>query len=114
MDVVFDGVGGETRDRSWRLLKLGGRLVTIAADSEDTKDPQVKDAFFIVEPNQRQLTQIAGLLDDGKLRVFVDAQVPLAEAPIAYAGKAKRQQGHGKVVIVTPAYEQPRAGTMKA
>ena len=31
IDVVFDTVGGETLDRSWGVLKPGGRLVTIAA-----------------------------------------------------------------------------------
>jgi len=31
VDVVFDTVGGETLKRSWRLLKPGGRMVTIAA-----------------------------------------------------------------------------------
>ena len=33
VDVVFDGVGGETLDRSWSMLKPGGRLITIAAGS---------------------------------------------------------------------------------
>ncbi len=33
VDVVFDTVGGETLDRSWNMLKAGGRLVTIASAS---------------------------------------------------------------------------------
>jgi NADPH:quinone reductase-like Zn-dependent oxidoreductase len=105
VDVVFDAVGGDTVQRSWSVLKPGGRLVTIAADSEGTKDQRVKDAFFVVEPKQQQLEEIAALLSTDKLRVFVDAQVLLADAPAAYAGKVKRPHGYGKVVIVTPAYE---------
>src|SRR5689334_20716132 len=35
VDVVFDTVGGETLDKSWSVLKPGGRLVT-AADSQTT------------------------------------------------------------------------------
>jgi NADPH:quinone reductase-like Zn-dependent oxidoreductase len=31
VDVVFDTVGGETLERSWGVLKPGGRLVTVAA-----------------------------------------------------------------------------------
>src|SRR5262247_4190123 len=46
VDVVFDGVGGETLNRSWSALRPGGRMVTIAADSEGTTDQRVKDAFF--------------------------------------------------------------------
>src|SRR5262245_3742934 len=64
-DIVFDGVGGETLDRSWSVLKAGGRIVTIAADSEFTTAQRVKDAFFIVEPNRKQLNEIAELLDAG-------------------------------------------------
>ena len=34
IDVVFDCVGGETFERSFRVLKLGGHIVTIAASAE--------------------------------------------------------------------------------
>ena len=58
MDVIFDTVGGDTLQRSWGILKPGGRMITIAADSETTTDNRVKQAFFIVESNHEQLTQI--------------------------------------------------------
>jgi NADPH:quinone reductase-like Zn-dependent oxidoreductase len=58
VDVVFDAVGGDTLERSWGVLKPGGRMITIAADSEGTADQRVKDAFFIVE-HQKQLVEIA-------------------------------------------------------
>ena len=101
VDVVFDGVGGETLKRSWGVLKKGGRMVTIASDSEGTKDQRVKDAFFIVEPNAKQLAEIGGLLDAGKMKVFVDMEIPLASAPAAYARKITRKRGVGKVVVRT-------------
>src|SRR5215470_5601859 len=44
VDVVFDAVGGDTFERSWGVLKPGGRMVTIAANSEGTADQRVKDA----------------------------------------------------------------------
>jgi NADPH:quinone reductase-like Zn-dependent oxidoreductase len=100
VDVVFDAVGGETLEKSWSVLKPDGRMVTIAADAEGTTDERVKAAFFIVEPNQKQLAEIADMLDAGKLRVFVDAEVPLAEAPAAYERKVQRRLGYGKVVVV--------------
>ena len=100
VDVVFDAVGGETLEKSWSVLKPDGRMVTIAADAEGTTDERVKAAFFIVEPNQKQLAEIGDLLDAGKLRVFVDAEVPLAEAPAAYERKVQRRLGYGKVVVV--------------
>jgi NADPH:quinone reductase-like Zn-dependent oxidoreductase len=100
VDAVFDAVGGETLQKSWGVLKPGGRMVTVAADVEGTRDERAKEAFFIVEPNQKQLTEIGDLLDAGKLRVFVDAEVALAETPAAYERKVQRRLWYGKVVVV--------------
>ncbi len=99
VDIVFDGVGGETLERSWVVLKPGGRMVTIAADSEGTSDRRVQEAFFIVAPNQKQLRELAKLLDAGKLKTFVSAVVPLEEASVAYSGAVRDKRGYGKVVI---------------
>jgi NADPH:quinone reductase-like Zn-dependent oxidoreductase len=103
VDVVFDCVGGETLARSWNVLKPGGRMVTIASNSEVSGDRRVKDAFFIVEPNQRQLVEVGKLLDEGSLRVFVDMELPLSQAPEAYSGNLDRKHGYGKTVVVLPA-----------
>ncbi|MEI9896176.1 MAG: zinc-binding dehydrogenase [Chthoniobacter sp.] len=46
VDVVFDAVGGETLRRSWDVLKPGGRLVTIASNSEGAEDERTKAAVF--------------------------------------------------------------------
>ncbi len=99
VDVVFDTVGGDTLDRSWNVLKSGGRLVTIASDLPGAAEQRVKDAFFIVEPNQKQLLEIARLLDAGTLKTFVNAVVPFTEASDAYSGNVRDKRGYGKVVI---------------
>jgi NADPH:quinone reductase-like Zn-dependent oxidoreductase len=99
VDVVFDGVGGSTLQRSWDVLKPAGRLVTIAADSEGTQDERTQAAFFIVEPNQQQLIEVARLLEHGELKVCVDGAVPLAQASAAYFSGAGRHLGRGKTVI---------------
>lgn len=99
VDVVFDAVGGDTLDRSWGVLKPGGRMITIAADGEGATDQRVKDAYFIVEPNQKQLVEIAKQLDAGYLRAFVKTTIPLNEASAAYSGAVRDKRGHGKVVI---------------
>lgn len=97
VDVVFDTVGGSTLDRSWRVLKPGGRMVTVAA-TEEAAEGRAKQAFFIVEPNHRQLTTIAELLQTGRLRTVVDAVVPLVQSADAYSGIVKRH-GRGKLVV---------------
>ena len=103
VDIVFDAVGGDTLNRSWTVLKPSGRIVTIAADSEATADQRVKDAFFVVEPNQEQLLEVAKLLDAGSLKAFVSAVVPLKEASIAYSRAVPDKRGYGKVVVAVSA-----------
>jgi NADPH:quinone reductase-like Zn-dependent oxidoreductase len=95
VDVVFDTVGGETLQRSWNVLKQGGNMITIAADSERAVNSAAKEAFFIVEPNRTQLIEIARLIDAGNIRPIVDAVFPLAQARNAYEHKPIR----GKVVL---------------
>ena len=98
VDVVFDTVGGETLARSWSLLREGGRMVTIVSGAEDAPDPRVKEAFFIVEPSRKQLTEVAELLESGKLIPVVDKVIPLSWAAEAYTGRLTRS-GRGKVVV---------------
>jgi len=93
--VVFDTVGGETLDRSWGVLKPGGRLVTIAASVEGSPDPRTREAFFIVRPDRGQLNEITRLIDAAQLRPVVDRVFPLARARQAYEHKPAR----GKVVL---------------
>jgi NADPH:quinone reductase-like Zn-dependent oxidoreductase len=95
LDVVFDMVGGETLERSWGLVKPGGKLVTVAASGEQTTDERIRAAYFIVEPSRAQLAEIARLIDGGELHPVVGAVFPLAEARQAYQHKPAR----GKVVL---------------
>lgn len=99
VDVVFDTVGGETLERSWNVLSPHGRMVTIASGSESSADERVKKAFFIVEPNSRQLEEIGSLLQTGELQAVVDIVLPLSQAPDAFAGKLKGRRGRGKMVV---------------
>ncbi len=98
VDVVFDTVGGETLKRSWAVVKPGGKIVSASYLSETAMDPGVRDTFFLVRTDRRQLVEIARLLDTGELRSFVAGVFPLAGAPEAYARAA---QGHlrGKIVL---------------
>ncbi len=68
LDIVFDTVGGDTLERSWAVLKPSGRMVTVVSTAADSTEARVKQAFFIVEPNQKQLVEVGALLDSGRLR----------------------------------------------
>ena len=95
VDAVFDTVGGDTLRRSWRVLKPGGRLVTVAASEEDAQDERTREAFFIVQPRRAELEEIARRIDAGQVRPVVGAEFPLADAIRAYQTKPLR----GKAVL---------------
>jgi NADPH:quinone reductase-like Zn-dependent oxidoreductase len=100
VDVVFDTVGGDTLHRSWRLLAPGGRLVTVAVESESDREERVRRAFFIVEPRRTELTKIGQMLEAGKLHHALAGVVPVSAATDAYAGIAGKR-GRGKLVVST-------------
>jgi len=100
VDVVFDTVAGQTQTRSWKVLKKGGILVSIASppSAEDAVRNGVRQAFVFMVPNASQLTEIAKLVDSGKLKPVVETVLPLSEARRAHE---LSQTGHtrGKIVL---------------
>lgn len=98
VDVILDTVGGDTLARSWPVLAPGGRLVSVASSTADAADPQVRAAFMLVQADRDQLSAIARQIDVGQLRVFVDREYPLADAPAAYVRAAEGGK-RGKVAL---------------
>src|SRR3954451_11457997 len=82
VDVVLDTIGGDTLERSWRVLRRGGTLVSVAAPPppELARDAGVRGIFFIVEPSRAQLVEIARLIDAGLIRPALDAVMRLSRA----------------------------------
>ncbi|MBX3303182.1 MAG: NADP-dependent oxidoreductase [Nitrospira sp.] len=107
VDVVLDTIGGDTRDRSWGVLRKGGRLVTIAADAEGVKEQRVRDAFFIIEPNRNQLMNISHLINTGVLRPLAGSVFAMEHFRQAYEQKPM----HGKNVLhITQEWQMSRKG----
>ncbi len=100
VDMVFDTMAGQTRDRSWQVLKKNGILVSIVGhpSEEDAAKFGVRAGYVFVQPNNAELDQITGLVESGKLRTFIQQVFPLAEAPKAHE---LSQKGHtrGKIIL---------------
>ena len=81
MDVVFDTLGGDTQKHSWKVLKKGGFLVSIAAppSAEEAAKNGVRQAFMVMKPNGAELAELARLVDAGKLNSKVETVLSLAE-----------------------------------
>ncbi|MDO9372054.1 MAG: NADP-dependent oxidoreductase, partial [Gammaproteobacteria bacterium] len=100
VDMVFDTVGGEVQQRSWQILKKGGILVSILALTVPEEAPQQgwRSAYVFVQPNSAQLTQIADLIDTGKVSPVVEKVLPLSEAAQAHA-LIQSAHTRGKIVL---------------
>ncbi len=100
LDAVLDTVGGEVLENSWSILRPGGSLVTIVGDApEDTTARYgVRGFSILVEPNRKELVEIAGLIDAGEVKPVVDAVFPLSRAREAYE-RGLRGHNRGKLVL---------------
>lgn len=99
-DLVLDMLGGETLEKSFKVLKKGGRLVSIKG--RDTKGLAGQygvsfEAFFMWSSGE-MLSQLAHLINDGVLKPVIDRTYPIDQTQEAYdylqSGRAK-----GKIVI---------------
>ena len=100
VDVVLDTLAGQTRDRSWNVLKKDGILVSILGQPspDDAAQHGVRAAGVFVEPNQAQLGEIAKLVESGKLRPIIETVLPLAQAARAHEMN-QTLHTRGKIVL---------------
>ena len=103
VDVVLDTMAGDTRERSWKVLKKGGIMVSILGEPSKDKAGQygARGAGIMVKPDAGQLKEIAGLIDAGKIKPHVETVLPLSEVRQAHE---LSQGGHvrGKIVLEVP------------
>ncbi|GEL78016.1 NADP-dependent oxidoreductase [Tenuibacillus multivorans] len=101
-DFVLDSLGGEIQEKSYDVLKDGGRLTSIAAppNEEKAKEKNVKAGFIWLEPKGEQLAKIAKLLEEGKVKVTIGHRFPLTEEGIKEAhALSETHHAKGKIVI---------------
>ena len=112
VDLVLDTVGGDTWERSWNVIRPGGRLVSIAVPRPpDREEPDGQRAiWFVVKPDRSQLVEIAGLVDHGHIRPIVSEVLPLSRGREAY-GPSVRRGGPGKVVLSVTGVVEGQAET---
>ncbi|HEY7402311.1 MAG TPA: NADP-dependent oxidoreductase [Candidatus Angelobacter sp.] len=101
VDIVIDTVGGTTRDRSFRVLKPGGILISVVSPvSEETaKQYGVRAVFFYVEVTTVRLKHLTELFDSGKLVPSVGTVLPLSQARAAHDMLAGAPHDRGKIVL---------------
>lgn len=102
VDVVIDLLGGEHASRSARLLRSGGRFVSVYPgdlSDEAAAAAGIKLQSIMVHPSAPDLRVLLDRVAEGSLRVHVDEVLPLTEVRRAHelveAGRVT-----GKVVLV--------------
>jgi NADPH:quinone reductase-like Zn-dependent oxidoreductase len=103
-DVVLDSVATpEVQLESFKVLKPGGKYVSITAGPREEllKGFDISATRFLFHSNPEQLKQIVQLIEEEKVKVFIEKTFPLAAAKEAlmYVHKGRTR---GKVVLVSP------------
>jgi NADPH:quinone reductase-like Zn-dependent oxidoreductase len=101
-DVVIDTVGGSASRDLFRVLRGGGRLVTLSAPipADEAAEYDVTATFFVVTPDRDQLAELGDLVECGQLHVEIAATFPLAEGREAFESGQRSGRRPGKTVIV--------------
>ena len=103
VDVVFDCLGGEVLQKSAAVVKKGGRLITIVDDPTGLARSDIHKEFVFVAPNSAQLTELARMVEQGRLKTTLSQVFPFG---LEEARKAHElsESGHtrGKMVLVLP------------
>jgi len=100
VDAVLDPVGKETLARSYVVLKKGGIVISLVArpDPAELKKHGIRGAGISVHPDAEDLTEIAQLVDAGKIKPIVTEVLPLTGAVKAQQ-QAATHHTRGKVVL---------------
>ncbi|HBU83899.1 MAG TPA: NADP-dependent oxidoreductase [Paenibacillus sp.] len=100
VDLVVESVGGEIEDRSWGVLKRGGKLVSLTQlpSAEKAEQHGVTAKFNTKFPTSEDLNIIAQLMAEGSLRPEIDSIFPLSAANQAHA-KSEARHGRGRILL---------------
>lgn len=100
IDVVFDTMGGDIHDKSYNVLKRGGRMVCLMAEPFTDRGAEfgVTVTQAPVLPRKDILEALLKMMADGSLRVPIEATLPVSEFRRAHE-ISQTGRTRGKVVL---------------
>ncbi len=100
LDAVFDTVGGDVTQRSFAVLRPGGRAAFIASGNNAPPSPRadVRSLRPMVGRDRAHLERLVALVRDGAIRLPEITSYPLPEARAAHAVSDARHL-RGKLVL---------------
>jgi NADPH:quinone reductase-like Zn-dependent oxidoreductase len=101
VDIVLDTIGGETQQRSYPVLRVGGQLLATAMPPDDAlaKAHAVSASFVFHASNAERLRRVVDEIDQRGMKVLVDGTQSLGNFAEAFERQAS---GHarGKIILV--------------
>ncbi|MGC6857156.1 NADP-dependent oxidoreductase [Pseudomonas aeruginosa] len=99
IDLVLDTLGGETLEKSWSVLRAGGRIASLVEFGIQSREGGVGEFVFFAGAAPF-LPEAIRLFQSGRLQIITDSIFPMDEARSALE---KLATGHarGKVLIRT-------------
>jgi NADPH:quinone reductase-like Zn-dependent oxidoreductase len=101
VDVVLDLVGGDTQERSWKVLRPGGILVSmVQPPSQEAADAHgVRQQFGVaLPPASAVLEELATLIDGGQIKPVVSTTLSLQDISKAHE-MIEGRHTRGKIVL---------------
>jgi NADPH:quinone reductase-like Zn-dependent oxidoreductase len=100
VDAVLDPVGQDTLARSYGVVKKGGIVLSLVAqpDPAELAKHGIRGDAISAHPDAEELSEIAHLIDAGKIKPIVTQVLPLSAA-IAVQEQAATHHTRGKVVL---------------
>jgi len=100
-DIVIDTVGGNVTEKSCKVLKPHGILISLTAPIAKGLEERygVKAIFFLAEVTTARLREITGLFVDGKLITQVGTILPLDDVRKTHEMLAGSPHKRGKIVL---------------
>ncbi|MBK5655942.1 MAG: NADP-dependent oxidoreductase [Rhizobium sp.] len=101
-DAVLDTMGGEVLDKSFKVLKKGGKLISIAGQpsAEKAAQHEVKASDYWLEPSGEQLKKLANLFVSGELKPAIGEVFAFTEQGLQDAHElSESHHARGKIII---------------
>jgi NADPH:quinone reductase-like Zn-dependent oxidoreductase len=113
VDFVLDTVGGDTLQRSYRMIRSGGTVVSImeSPDKALLAERKLQGVRTTVRPDRNNLRQIAVLIQKGVVTPTVSMTYPLAAAAVAQDDLSRLRKPGKSVLVIQELDEKSVAST---
>jgi NADPH:quinone reductase-like Zn-dependent oxidoreductase len=105
IDFVLDGMGGETLEKSMKVLKNGGGMVSLPAPNfpeavtKEAAERDINVEFLLVQSGSDDMNTLKGMLEAGTLKPHVSVTFPFEKLQDAHR-QVESGRTVGKTVVI--------------